>query len=415
MAEGKRSRLPRSLSGSFHPGSLRRNRGLCLTPASGGTKPFGATGFQLLFLPLHSCEVLAASLLTAGSTQMTRTLARSVFCCWVISAYGLLSVFSASAQEQFTEQTLTEAFRRALRPAAQFDTLSGTGTIQVNGKEDSYESRAVFSPSGGSLASTGTPSTVLGFNPDYAFRLTKRDGSDKAHWSVSLIAIRSVSPDLYETIKGSVSAQPGALFEQANVSSTRLVLDLLERAEVQLVEQEALETGQVELKFANSPEATKAIAAYDERKKKEAVPKSPPSTEPPPSAAEKRPTEIKVLRCIVEPSHGYLISELEITTAFFDGKTMTYRDSASEFQKVDGVWYPKVYCYNRKTGDYLESGTKQVVELDDAGRASTETAYLRHYGLPEPELSRRFGPMAAWTAGILLLLGLVVWASKLRR
>jgi hypothetical protein len=347
---------------------------------------------------------------------MRRILSLMVFRHWVFLTCGICSLHSASAQDAFNETTLIETFRRALRPAEQFDTLSETATILVNNQEKGFESRTVLSPSGGSTASIGTPSTVLGFNPDYAFRLTKRDGSDKAHWSVSLIAFRSVSPDLYETIKGSVSAQPGTLLEQANVSSTRLVLDLLERAEVRLVEQKALETGQVELKFANSPEATKAIAAYDERKKKEVVPKNPPSTEPPPpSAAEKRPTEIKVLRCVVEPSHGYLISELEITTAFFDGKTMTYRDSASEFQKVDGVWYPKVYSYTRESGDYLESGNKQVIELENAGRSSTETAYLRHYGLPEPELSRRFSSMAVWAAGILLLLGVVAWAIKVRR
>jgi hypothetical protein len=347
---------------------------------------------------------------------MARMLVSCSLCCLVFSAFELLLISPASAQEPFTEQSLIDTLRRAIRPTAQFDTLSMSGTIRTNNQDWPFESKTLMSPSGGSTASIGIPSTVLGFNPDYAFRLTKRDGSDKAHWSVSLIAFRSVSPDLYETIKGSVSAQPGTLLEQANVASTRLVLDLLERAEVQLVEQKALETGQVELKFANSPKATKAIAAYDERKKKELVPQNPPSTEPPlPSAAEKRPTEIKVLRCVVEPSHGYLISELEITTAFFDGKTMTYRDSASEFQKVDGVWYPKACSYTRETGDYLESGNKQVVELENTGRSSTETAYLRHYGLPEPELSRRFSSMAVWAAGILLLLGLVVWAIKFRR
>ncbi|MFM7115746.1 MAG: hypothetical protein ACKO81_05415 [Planctomycetota bacterium] len=347
---------------------------------------------------------------------MARMLVSCSLCCLVFSAHELLIISPAIAQEQFTKQALIDTLRRAIRPTAQFDTLSISGTIRIKDKNSPFESQTVLSPRGGSIASIGTPSSVSGFNPDYAFRLTKRDDSDKAHWSVSLIAFRSVSPDLYETIKGSVSAQPGTLLEQANVSSTRLVLDLLERAEVQLVEQKALETGQVELKFANSPEATKAIAAYDERKKKEAVPKNPPSTEPPPpSAAEKRPTEIKVLRCVVEPSQGYLVSELEITTAFFDGKTMTYRDSASEFQKVNGVWYPKVYSYTRETGDYLESGNKEVIELENAGRSSTETAYLRHYGLPEPELSRRFSSLAVWAAGILLLLGLVVWAIKLRR
>ena len=346
---------------------------------------------------------------------MTRTAGSRFFLYLWASVFAFLIVSSASAQERFTEQTLTAAFRRAVRPTAQFDTLSEEATIRINGKDSLYQSQTVSSPNGCSLASIGTPSTVLGFNPDYAFRLTKREGSDNSHWSVSLIALRSVSPDLYETIKNSVSAQPGKLFEQANVDSS-LVLGLLERAEVQLVGQKTLDTGQVELKLANSPEAVKAIAAYDDLKKKEGVPKSPPSTElPPPSAADKRPTEIKALRCVVEPNYGYLISELEITTAFFDGTTMTYRGSASEFQKADGGWYPKVCSYTRETGDYLESGNKQVVKLENTGRSSTETAYLRYYGLPEPELSRRFGSRAALAAGILLLLGVCLWAIKFRR
>jgi hypothetical protein len=347
---------------------------------------------------------------------MTRKLVACALCCLVISAFELLLVSFTSAQERLTEQTLIDTFRLSVRPTVQFDTLSGTEAIRVNNQEKGFESRTVLSPSGGSTASFGTPSTVLGFNPDYAFRLTKRDGSDAPRWSVTQIAIRSVSPDLYEAIKNLVSTQPDTLFAQANVANTLTILTLLEKGEVQLVEQKALNTGQIELKFANSPEVSKAIAAYDDRKKKEGVPKSPPSSEQtPPSSAEKRPTEIKALRCLVEPSYGYLISQLEMTTAFSGGATMTYRGSASEFQKADGVWYPKVYSYTRETGDYLESGNKQVVELENTGRSSTETAHLRHYGLPEPEPPRRLGPMAAWTAGILLLFGFVVWAIKVRR